>query len=133
MDRRDFIKHLGGAAMAASLLAACRKPETPAPGTTTLDGQGSMTYRTNPNTNDKVSLLGYGMMRLPVEAGGTMRENPDSPINQELVNLLIDKLLVNGRIRSLSISRLTTLLNMESTILTPLLPIVRGSRSVARA
>ncbi|MBO7491789.1 MAG: aldo/keto reductase [Bacteroidales bacterium] len=96
MDRRDFIKHLGGAALAASLLAACRKTETPAQGVTTLDGQGSMTYRTNPNTGDKISLLGYGMMRLPVEAGGTMRENPDSPINQELVNQQVDYAIEHG-------------------------------------
>ena len=96
MDRREFIKHIGGAAMAASLLAACKKNDTPAPGVSGLDGNGSMTYRTNPNTNDKVSLLGYGMMRLPVEAGGTMRENPDSPINQELVNQQIDYALEHG-------------------------------------
>ncbi|MBO4488903.1 MAG: aldo/keto reductase [Bacteroidales bacterium] len=96
MDRREFIKHLGGAAVAASLLAACRKPETPDPGVTALDGQGSMTYRTNPNTGDRVSLLGYGMMRLPVEAGGTMREHPDSPINQELVNQQIDFAIERG-------------------------------------
>lgn len=96
MDRREFIKHIGGAAMAASLLAACKKNDTPAPGVSGLDGNGSMTYRTNPNTNDKVSLLGYGMMRLPVEAGGTMRENPDSPINQELVNQQVDYALEHG-------------------------------------
>ena len=82
--------------MAASLLAACKKNDTTAPGVSGLDGNGSMTYRTNPNTNDKVSLLGYGMMRLPVEAGGTMRENPDSPINQELVNQQIDYALEHG-------------------------------------
>ena len=82
--------------MASSLLAACRKPETLAQGTATPDGQGAMTYRTNPNTGDKVSLLGYGMMRLPVEAGGTMRENPDSPVNQELVNQQIDYALEHG-------------------------------------
>lgn len=96
MDRREFIKHIGGAAMAASLLAACKKNDIPAPGVSGLDGNGSMTYRTNPNTNDKVSLLGYGMMRLPVEAGGTMRENPDSPINQELVNQQVDYALEHG-------------------------------------
>ncbi|MBR4136317.1 MAG: aldo/keto reductase [Bacteroidales bacterium] len=95
MDRRDFLKHLGGAAVAASLLSACRKPEISARGTN-LDGRGSMTYRTNPNTGDKVSLLGYGMMRLPVEAGGTMRENPDSPIDQELVNQEVDYALEHG-------------------------------------
>ena len=55
-----------------------------------------MTYRTNPNTGDKVSILGYGMMRLPVEGGGTFRENPNSQIDQELVNEQIDYALAHG-------------------------------------
>ena len=56
----------------------------------------AMTYRTNPNTNDKVSLLGFGMMRLPVVAGGTARENPDSPIDQQAVNDMVDYALAHG-------------------------------------
>ena len=55
-----------------------------------------MTYRTNPNTGDKVSLLGCGMMRLPVEAGGTEREHPDSPIDQTAVNEMVDYALAHG-------------------------------------
>ena len=55
-----------------------------------------MTYRTNPNTGDKVSLLGFGMMRLPVEAGGTEREHPDSPIDQQAVNEMVDYALAHG-------------------------------------
>ena len=61
-----------------------------------LDGQGEMTYRTNPNTGDKVSILGYGMMRLPVEAGGSARENPNSDIDQEMVNQQVDYALAHG-------------------------------------
>ncbi len=98
MDRRDFIKHLGGAAVATSVvLSACQsnEKENPIVGDI-IDGQGEMTYRTNPNSGDKVSLLGYGMMRLPVEAGGTMRDHPDSPIDQELVNQEIDYALEHG-------------------------------------
>lgn len=57
---------------------------------------GKMTYRTNPNTGDKVSLLGFGMMRLPVEAGGTEREHPDSPIDQTVVNEMVDYALAHG-------------------------------------
>lgn len=52
--------------------------------------------RTNPNMGDKVSLLGFGMMRLPVQAGGTARENPDSPIDQEAVNAMVDHAIANG-------------------------------------
>ena len=61
-----------------------------------LDGQGEMTYRTNPNTGDKVSILGYGMMRLPVEGGGTFRDHPDANIDQEMVNQQIDYALEHG-------------------------------------
>ena len=55
-----------------------------------------MVNRFNPNTGDRVSLLGFGMMRLPVLAGGTARENPDSPIDQEAVNELVDYALAHG-------------------------------------
>ena len=52
--------------------------------------------RRNPNTGDIVSLLGYGMMRLPVESGGSGRENGNSPIDQEEVNRLVDYALAHG-------------------------------------
>ena len=98
MDRREFLKHIGGAAVATSVvLSACKNNngETPI-AKDVIDGQGEMTYRTNPNTGDKVSLLGYGMMRLPVEEGGTLRDHPDSPIDQEMVNQEIDFALEHG-------------------------------------
>ena len=88
MDRREFLKHIGGATVATSVvLSACQSEgnETPIV-KNVIDGQGEMTYRINPNTGDKVSILGYGMMRLPVEEGGTLRDHPNSPIDQELVN-----------------------------------------------
>ena len=98
MDRREFIKHIGGAAVATSVvLSACKSgDEKPQPFTGILDGQGEMTYRTNPNTGDKVSILGYGMMRLPVEGGGTFRDHPDANIDQEMVNQQIDYALEHG-------------------------------------
>lgn len=99
MDRRDFIKHIGGAAVASSVvLSACKSDndEKPKALEGILDGKGKMTYRTNPNTGDKVSLLGYGMMRLPVEGGGSGRENPDSEIDQEMVNEQVDYALAHG-------------------------------------
>ncbi len=98
MDRREFIKHIGGAAVATSVvLSACKSgDEKPQPLTGILDGQGKMTYRTNPNTGDKVSILGYGMMRLPVEGGGTFRDHPDANIDQEMVNQQIDYALEHG-------------------------------------
>ena len=51
-----------------------------------------MTYRTNPSTGDKVSLLGYGCMRWPTVSGGSARDGEDS-IDQEEVNRLVDKAL----------------------------------------
>ena len=98
MDRREFIKHIGGAAVATSVvLSACKSgDEKPQPLTGILDGQGEMTYRTNPNTGDKVSILGYGMMRLPVEGGGTFRDHPDANIDHEMVNQQIDYALEHG-------------------------------------
>lgn len=98
MDRRDFLKHIGGAAVATSVvLSACKSNnEKSQPLEGILDGQGEMTYRINPNSGDKVSILGYGMMRLPVEGGGSGRENPNSEIDQEMVNQEVDYALAHG-------------------------------------
>ena len=55
------------------------------------EGNGEMTCRVNPGTGDKVSLLGYGMMRLPQTGPGA-----DAPIDQEMVNRQIDYALKHG-------------------------------------
>ena len=97
MDRRDFIKHSAAAAAATSvLLTACKNNSREASDSEDVAIEGKMTLRTNPNTGDQVSLLGFGMMRLPVEAGGTARENPDSPIDQDAVNEMVDYALAHG-------------------------------------
>jgi predicted aldo/keto reductase-like oxidoreductase len=49
-----------------------------------------MTYRTNPTTKDKVSLLGYGMMRLPSKT-----ENKDD-YDQEMINRQVDYAIEHG-------------------------------------
>jgi len=99
MSRRHFLKVAGGTAVASSaVLAAC---------TTSKDDDSNaisaadvpkdkMTYRTNNNTGDRVSILGYGMMRLPVEGDLSGRENPDAPIDQELVNKEADFAIEHG-------------------------------------
>jgi predicted aldo/keto reductase-like oxidoreductase len=46
-----------------------------------------MTYRVNRHTNDKVSLLGYGMMRLPQK---------DGQIDQDMVNRELDYAIAHG-------------------------------------
>lgn len=92
ISRRDFLKRLGLAASVTGLaLAGCRRAADtgtataagPAPG-----GEG-MTYRPNPNTGDKVSILGYGCMRWP------NKEDSDE-IDQEAVNSLVDAAIEGG-------------------------------------
>lgn len=53
---------------------------------------GEMTYRTNPNTGDKVSLLGYGCMRWPMKKD----ENGKDIVDQEKVNELVDYAIERG-------------------------------------
>ena len=100
MNRREFFKHTTAAVAGTSvLLSACKKGggQSATNGGQPIDSDASaMTYRINPNTGDRVSLLGYGMMRLPVVAGGTERENPDSDIDQEMVNAEVDYALAHG-------------------------------------
>ena len=84
--------------MATSVvLSACKSNDKPAIiASDVIDGQGEMTYRVNPNTGDRVSLLGYGMMRLPIEGGADLRQNPDAQVDQEMVNEEIDYALEHG-------------------------------------
>ena len=99
LNRRDFLKSLGAGAIASSaLLSACKSKnsELKAEGNYQEPPVGKMTYRINPNTKDKVSILGYGMMRLPVKGGGTGRENPDAELDQEMINKQVDYALEHG-------------------------------------
>ncbi len=81
----------GGAVASSSLLAACqRKGEwESAAAEDSEPEEGKMTYRTNPNTGDRVSLLGYGMMRLPM-VGET------DEIDQQMVNKQVDYAIAHG-------------------------------------
>lgn len=97
ISRRNFLKVLSGSIVASSsLLAACKKKDSNATRTDQEPPKGKMTYRTNPKTGEKVSLLGYGMMRLPVKGGGTARENPNAEIDQDMVNRQVDYALNHG-------------------------------------
>lgn len=81
MNRRDFIKTgaLGAAAIALPGCAGNTKAQE--------SKLGEMTLRTNPNTGDRVSLLGYGCMRWQMK---------DGVIDQESVNSLVDRALECG-------------------------------------
>lgn len=99
INRRDFLKRLGLGLSATGLtLAGCDK----AGGKLTPKGTdsgpiptGKMTYRTNPKTGDKVSLLGYGCMRWPTVSGESARDGEDE-IDQEMVNSLVDTAIRHG-------------------------------------
>ena len=98
MDRRTFLKGLAGAGVAGAALAVgCKHPDA-----TRAEGYeagevppGQMTYREDKH-GQKVSLLGFGMMRLPVEGGGSLRDNPDAKLDQELINRMVDYAIEHG-------------------------------------
>lgn len=96
ISRRTFLKSIGFASAAA--IAACKgKKEEPSAAETIAQEPpiGKLTYRIDPKTGQKVSLLGYGMMRLPmrpVEGGGDDEEE----IDQEQVNRLVDYAIEHG-------------------------------------
>lgn len=101
ISRRDFIKRLGLGALATStIVSACSDKKDTTSSVQSIP-KGSMTYRTNTSTGDKVSLLGYGMMRLPVvdaendKLGGSARESK-APIDQEMVNKMVDIAIEHG-------------------------------------
>ena len=93
LSRRSFLKYMGIGA-AAGALGACsagNSENTPA----RPRAQGEMTYRTNHNTGDKVSILGYGCMRLPTTANDSARDS-ESVIDQEAVNRSVDYAMAHG-------------------------------------
>ncbi len=90
ISRRQFLKVMG-AGTAAAALAACTGKHHSAPTETSPiePPTGQMTYRLNPKTGQKVSLLGYGMMRLPTL--------PDSDeFDQEMINRQVDYAMEHG-------------------------------------
>ena len=96
-SRRSFLKGLGigTAAVAVPTIVGCAK-----------DGEqvgeqdppiGKMTYRISSSTGDKVSLLGYGMMRLPTKNDHIgERQNGEGEIDQDMVNKQVDYALEHG-------------------------------------
>jgi predicted aldo/keto reductase-like oxidoreductase len=93
INRRDFLKVLGGSALAVSGLAACSNGMNKR-NMSKLSGKitGTMTYRTNAKNGDKISLLGYGCMRWPLRK----KKDGSEEINQDEVNKLVDTALEHG-------------------------------------
>ena len=96
IDRREFLKTAGVAAAAMtglSTLTGCkRKGSSDITGNSPGLQPGEMTFRTNPNNGDKVSILGYGCMRWPM----IKDENGNDIVDQETVNRLVDYALEHG-------------------------------------
>ncbi len=97
MDRRDFLKTMGLGAVAASVVAAgCDSPnETHAEGFALGDvPKDKMTYREGTH-GEKVSLLGYGCMRLPKVEDESIPEE-ERPLDQDAINRLTDYAIEHG-------------------------------------
>ena len=95
ISRRNFLKILGGGAVTTAAVMAGCKSKTESKAVEEYKQQveppvGKMTYRVNPKNQDKVSLLGYGMMRLPSKT-----ENQDD-YDQEMINRQIDYAIEHG-------------------------------------
>ena len=97
ISRRSFLKVFGaGAVGTAATLAGCKNVNKA--GQQAADEcknqveppVGQMTYRENPKTKEKVSLLGYGMMRLPT------KPDNDNEFDQDMINKQIDYALEHG-------------------------------------
>ena len=95
ISRRSFLKIFGGAAVTTAAVMTGCKSKTESKAVEEYKQQveppiGKMTYRTNPTTGDKVSLLGFGMMRLP-----SLTENKDD-YDQEMINRQVDYAIEHG-------------------------------------
>ena len=95
ISRRNFLKLIGvGAVGTAATLAGCKDRKTEEIATEYKNQVeppvGKMTYRENPTTKDRVSLLGYGMMRLPTKVDNT------DEYDQDMINRQVDYALEHG-------------------------------------
>lgn len=94
ISRRSFLQLLGGGAVTtAALMTGCGNKKMQQADTEYKNQVeppvGKMTYRTSP-TGDKVSLLGYGMMRLPTKASN------DDEYDQDMINRQVDYAIEHG-------------------------------------
>lgn len=98
IDRRKFLKVLGAGAVTttAAMYGCSYQSDSAAINGNSGDTQtGEMTYRISPSTGDKVSILGYGCMRLPTINNTSARDTQDE-IDQDMVNELTDYAIAHG-------------------------------------
>ena len=99
ISRRSFLKLFGAGTVAtAAALTGCKSKKQKA-----IEDEykqqveppkDKMTFRNNPKTGDRVSLLGYGMMRLPTLPSAKEGEDPD--FDQEMINNQVDYAIEHG-------------------------------------
>ena len=97
LSRRSFLKALGlGTATAATpvIVSCATSDDAKAPDQEPTVGK--MTYPTNPKTGEKVSILGYGMMRLPGKSGNPVGRDNEDEVDQEMVNQQVDYAIEHG-------------------------------------
>ena len=87
LNRREFLKRLGLTSASAALMMGLGPLSAFGRDEERIIVSNDMTYRINRKTGDKVSLLGYGMMRLPQKNGR---------IDQDLVNEEVKYALEHG-------------------------------------
>lgn len=97
IDRRNFLKLVGGGTVATTAALVGCDSGSQKRGGTTLDeiSTDKMTFRTAPKTGDKVSILGYGCMRWPTVSNDSARDSGDD-IDQNMVNELVDYAIAHG-------------------------------------
>lgn len=106
IDRREFLKRAGAASAiigAAATLESCTGGAGTDKVVSTIAGDpgtgekpmGEMVYRTNRRGDDRVSLLGYGMMRLPNVPKDQARADGND-LDQERINELVKYALEHG-------------------------------------
>lgn len=96
-SRRQFLKTLGLSSLTVAGLSACNggSGEQSASYSESDIPTDQMTYRLNPKTGDKISILGFGMMRLPM-LPSVSEEKKEEEIDQEMVNKLVDYAIAHG-------------------------------------
>ncbi len=95
INRRDFLRIAGvGTVATTAAVYGCKSDNTVSAegGAIGEVPKDKMTYRINPHSGDKVSLLGYGCMRWPLRTNADGEEEVD----QETVNQLVDYAIEHG-------------------------------------